>query len=190
MDLLSIDGSILSTFPALGSLPDFELSELRLSPRFSTVDLGEVKSVRLKVDVHVVHTQQTHRSALLRLKKKKEKMKNCLYLSCQLLFFPFVFFDFGADTFTKGRSSAEASPVTFSLQMVARLQSATARNSSPSSSSPPCTEHSITSAARHQTGTLTYFPTSSHCTLSSCEHKNKDDSSERCCLLKNQEKQK
>lgn len=47
---------------------------------------------------------------------------------------------------------------------------------SPSSSSPPCTEHAITSAAWYQAGTLTYFPTSSHSTVSSCVHKNKDDS--------------
>lgn len=37
-----------------GNLPDFELGELRLRPRLSAVDRGEVESVRLKVDVHVV----------------------------------------------------------------------------------------------------------------------------------------
>lgn len=37
-----------------GDLPDFELGELWLRPRFSAVDRGEVESVRLKVDVHVV----------------------------------------------------------------------------------------------------------------------------------------
>lgn len=35
-------------------LPDFELGQLRLCPRFSTVDLGEVEPVRLKVDVHIL----------------------------------------------------------------------------------------------------------------------------------------
>lgn len=78
-------------------------------------------------------------------------------------------------------------PSSPSPQMFAGLQSVTARKASPSSSSPPCTEHSITSAGRHQTDTLTYFPTSSTA-LSSCEHRNKDDSSKRCYLLKNQEK--
>lgn len=52
----------------LGSLPDFELSEMWLRPRVGTVDLGEVKSVRLKVDVHVVHSQQTV-SPVLQLQK-------------------------------------------------------------------------------------------------------------------------
>lgn len=37
-----------------GNLPDFELGELRLRPRFGAVDRGEVESVRLEVDVHVV----------------------------------------------------------------------------------------------------------------------------------------
>lgn len=37
-----------------GNVPDFELGELWLRPRFSAVDRGEVESVRLKVDVHVV----------------------------------------------------------------------------------------------------------------------------------------
>lgn len=68
------DGSIINTFPTPVCLPDFELSELRLSPRFSTVDLGKVKSVRLKVDVHGVHTQQTHRSALPHDYKNGKKM--------------------------------------------------------------------------------------------------------------------
>lgn len=45
MDFSFINESITNTFPCLGSLPDFELSELRLRPRISTVDLGEVKSV-------------------------------------------------------------------------------------------------------------------------------------------------
>lgn len=63
MDLSYSDRSIISPFPPV-CLPDFELSKLRLSPWFRTVDLGKVKSVRLKVDVHGLHTQQTHRSAL------------------------------------------------------------------------------------------------------------------------------
>lgn len=67
--------------------------------------------------------------------------------------------------------------------LVTFSQGFTARKASPSSSSPPCTEHSITSAARHQAGTLTYFPTSSHCAVSSCEHRNKDDSSKKMLLL-------
>lgn len=66
MDRSSTDGISVKTFSPTRSLPDFELSELWLCPRFSTVDLGEVKSVCLKVDVHGVHKQQTHRSALLR----------------------------------------------------------------------------------------------------------------------------
>lgn len=73
MDPSSIDGS------TLGSLPDFELSELWLCPRFSAVDLGEVKSVRLKVDVHGVHTQQTNRSALFCDCKNMGK-KRCFFL--------------------------------------------------------------------------------------------------------------
>lgn len=59
-------------------LPDFELSELWLCPRFSTVDLGEVEPVRLQVDVHGVHTQQTHRSALFH-DYKKAKIKVCIF---------------------------------------------------------------------------------------------------------------
>lgn len=58
-----------------GSLPDFELSELWwwwLRPRFSAVDLGEVEPVRLKVDVHGVHTQV---SPVLRLEKWRGKKK-------------------------------------------------------------------------------------------------------------------
>lgn len=39
---------------ALAILPDFELGQLRLCPRFSTVDLGEVEPVRLQVDVHIL----------------------------------------------------------------------------------------------------------------------------------------
>lgn len=39
---------------ALAALPDFEVGQLRLRPRFSAVDLGEVEPVRLKVDVHVL----------------------------------------------------------------------------------------------------------------------------------------
>lgn len=67
-----MDLSFIDTFPTLGSLPDFELSELWLCPRVSTVDLGEVESVRLKVDVHVV--QQTRGSALFH-HYKNEKQK-------------------------------------------------------------------------------------------------------------------
>lgn len=52
----------------LGCLPDFKLSELWLRPRISTVDLGEVESVRLKVDVHVV--QQTRSSVLFCNRKR------------------------------------------------------------------------------------------------------------------------
>lgn len=42
---------------ALAVLPDFELAQLRLCPRFSTVDLGEVEPVRLKVDVHILYAR-------------------------------------------------------------------------------------------------------------------------------------
>lgn len=187
MDPSSIDGSFVNTFPTRGSLPDFELSELWLRPRISTVDLGEVKSVRLKVDVHGVHTQQTHRSTLFRDHKNGENV--CISLLSQLLF-PLSVLNFRSLTLSLRVGVQRQHPKSPSAQMVAGLQSATARKASPSSSSLPCTEHSITSAARHRTGTLTYFPTSSHRTLSSCEHKNKDDSSKRCCLVKTQEKQK
>ena len=63
-----------------GSLPDFELSELwrwwLLRPRFSAVDLGEVEPVRLKVDVHGVHTQV---SSVLRLEKWRGTKKKIAY---------------------------------------------------------------------------------------------------------------
>lgn len=49
------------SFTTLGCLPDFELSKLWLSPRLCTVDLREVKPVRLEVDVHGVNTQQTQK---------------------------------------------------------------------------------------------------------------------------------
>lgn len=145
MALSSIDGSIVNTFPTLGSLPDFELSELWLRPRFSTVDLGEVKPVRLKVDVHGVHTQQTHRSALSRDNKNGENVCSCL---SQLLF-PLSVLNFRSLTLSLKVGVQRQHPKSPSPRMVAGLQSATVRKASPSSSSPPCTEHSITSAARH-----------------------------------------
>lgn len=88
-----------------------------------------------------------------------------------------------ADTPTEGREHS-------SHLLGARLQrlaSATPRKATPAPSSPPRTEHTVTSAVCHRTGTLTYFPTSSYCTLSSCERKNKDSSSTRGCLPKNRE---
>ena len=160
------------TPPPPGSLPDFELSELRLSPRFSTVDLGEVKSVRLKVDVHGVHThtqQQTHRSAPApRLQKQWKEMS----VTVVSVFFCFVSLNSVTDTSTKGESSVRAS---FSPTGHRATKTLPPGRHPPPLSSRPCTKHSITSAAWHPTDTLTYFPTSSHCTLSSWEHKNKDD---------------
>lgn len=162
------NGSLIVNICTFGSLPDFELSELWLCPRFSTVDLGEVKSVRLKVDVHIVHTQQTLRSVLFCNCRNEEK-KNCC-------FFPLFLSRISSLTLSLRVRFEWQHPNSPSPRVVAGLQSATARKTSPSFPSPPCTEHSITSASRHQTGTLTYFPTSSQWTLSSCEHKNKDDS--------------
>jgi len=64
----------VNTSLPIGSLPDFELSKLWLHPSFSTVDLREVKSVRLKVDVHGVHAEQARRSALFCDLKNSKQM--------------------------------------------------------------------------------------------------------------------
>lgn len=102
--LSPLDGSQTPLQP-LGSLPDFELSELWLCPRFSAVDLGEVKSVRLKVDVHGV--QQARRSALFG-GDKNGKTNVCSW--CAACFLPLSVLNSVADTFAKGRSSAATSP--------------------------------------------------------------------------------
>ena len=133
------------------------------------------------VSTHSRHTGQPC-SATKRTRKKR------LCFLCQLLF-PLSPSVLSLTLSLKVRVQWKH-PQSPSPQMVTGLQSDTARKASPSSPSPPCTKHSITSAARHRTGTLTYFPTGSHCTLNSCEHENKDDSSKRCCLPKNQEETK
>lgn len=57
---------------ALAILPDFELGELLLCPRFGTVDLGEVEPVRLEVDVHIPVLQNA---------KERRKMLSDLFLT-------------------------------------------------------------------------------------------------------------
>lgn len=114
---------------SLGSLPDFELSELRLCPRVSAVDLGEVKPVRLKVDVHGVHTRQKREPASQNARKKSMIESLCLslfLLLCPEISSPALWLKVAV------RRRHHLLP-----RVVAGLQNATAGKASPSSSPPP-----------------------------------------------------
>lgn len=113
-----------------GNLPDFELRELWLRPRLSAVDRGEVESVRLKVDVHVVRKDAQVSPFFFELQKEEieEQLPLSLVISPEF---------FSSLTLSPRVTVERQHPNSPPPPVVTGLQSATAKKTWPPPTPPP-----------------------------------------------------